>query len=88
MNFVGTKKFPRFSFFMNFGTIFVYYCSERLNEKTMSNYEIAKLAVENFELDNMLPPQTKFYYDEVISIVKDALRIKEEQINKIIQNCL
>ena len=54
----------------------------------MSNYEIAKLAVENFEFDNMLPPQTKFYYDEVISIVKEALRIKDLQINTIIENCL
>lgn len=54
----------------------------------MSNYEIAKLAVENFEFDNMMPPQTKFYYDEVISIVKEALRIKDLQINTIIENCL
>ena len=54
----------------------------------MSNYEIAKLAVENFEFDNMLPPQTMFHYEDVISIVKEALSIKDAQINKIIQNCL
>ena len=53
----------------------------------MSNYEIAKLAVENFEWDNGLPPQTKFYYDEVISIVKDALRMKEQQIRNVLNNC-
>lgn len=73
---------------MNFGTEFVFNCSERLNEKTMGNYEIAKLAIENFEFDNMLPPQTMFYYDDVISIVKDALSIKDAQIKEIIQNCL
>jgi hypothetical protein len=73
---------------MNFGTIFVYYCSEQLNEKNMSNYEIAKLAIENFEYDYGLPPKTRFSYDNVITIVKDALRIQNNQINKIIQNCL
>lgn len=73
---------------MNFGTEFVFNCSERLNEKTMSNYEIAKLAIENFEYDYGLPPQTRFSYDDVISIVKDALRIQNAQIKEIIRNCL
>ena len=54
----------------------------------MGNYEIAKVAIENFEYDYGLPPQTRFSYDDVIAIVKDALRIKEAQITKIIQNCL
>lgn len=54
----------------------------------MSNYEIAKLAIENFEYDYGLAPQTRFSYDDVIAIVKEALRIQNSQINKIIQNCL
>lgn len=53
----------------------------------MSNYEIAKLAIENFEFDNMLTPQSKFYYDEVISIIKDALYMKDMEINRVLNNC-
>lgn len=54
----------------------------------MSNYEIAKLAIENFEYDYGLPPQTRYSYDDVIAIVKEALRIQNNQIKRIIQNCL
>ena len=54
----------------------------------MSNYEIAKLAVENFEYDYGLPPQTRYSYDDVIAIVKEALIIQNNQIKRIIQNCL
>lgn len=54
----------------------------------MSNYEIAKMAIENFEDDYGLPTQTRFSYDDVIAIVKEALRIQNDQIKTIMQNCL
>lgn len=54
----------------------------------MCNKEIAETAVENFELMNGILPQTMFTYNEVIWIVREALSIKEFEINKIIGNCI
>ena len=54
----------------------------------MRNKEIAEISVENFELMNGILPQTMFTYNEVIWIVIEALRIKDFEINRILENCM